>query len=182
MHGVLSERARPFGLSGAGGGVPNVWDMALARLKISPRLFAIPTPGSRDGDWLIHMPPRSAALAQALMAQPNQRARLSRSTRKLLTPPSPVPVIRSYASRINRVLQRLRYRLSRCARHRRNLTVKIQLEISATGLVEQVNFPQKRKLLLSQRRCVRQLLWKRSLQAPPHRRATEVLFQLRFMP
>ncbi len=178
----LSPTDRVLSVRLAGGGAPDVWDMALARLTISPRLFAIPTPGARDGDWLIHLPPRSAVLAQALMSPSKQRARLSRTARKLLSPPNPLPLVRSYILRINRVLQRLRYRLSRCARPHRGLSVPVELEISGRGLVERVTFPQRRKLLLSQRRCLRQLLWKRAFESPPHRRPVALRFQLRFVP
>lgn len=180
----LSPTDRVLAVHLSGGGFPGIWEQALAQLQIPPRMFAIPTPGARDGDFLIHLPPRSSMLVRALAEQAKLRAHLSRVPKSALHYPHKPVLVRTYAAKIHQALQRLRFDLSGCVRGVLQRTVLIQLEISGQGVVEGVSFPRTRfaRLHRQQRRCLRQRLWKRILQKPPHHQSTEILFRLHLFP
>ncbi len=166
----------------AGGGAPDIWDMAMARMGIQPKLFAIPTPGSREGDFLIHLPPRSSLLARALLRQYRNKAQIARVPRHPLLQWKRKSVLPTYTARVNRSLQRLRFQLRRCAWKRKTFRgIQVQLEISGAGQIEGIQFPRRQQLRRWQERCIRRLLWKRTLEAPPNQETVNVLFQLRFV-
>lgn len=178
----LSPTDKVMSVRLAGGGAPDIWDMALAKMGLSSKLFAIPTPGAREGDFLIHLPPRSSLLARALLRQYQNKARLARAPRHPLLQWKRKPLIQTYTARVNRSLQRLRFRLRRCAWKRAvRRKIRIQLEINGQGQIEAVTFPRRHRLRRWQQRCIRRLLWKRTLEAPPSKETVNVLFQLRFV-
>lgn len=178
----LSPTDRVLAVRLSGGSAPNVWDMALARLNLPLQMFAIPTPGAREGDFLIHLPPQDSELARSLRNQTHHRAYMSRYPRSRLLVQSKSGLVSSYPARINHKLQRLRFDLISCVNMWPGKKIPIELEISSEGVVEQVSFPGTPKLHRQQRRCLRQWLWKRTMPKPPNHRSVQVLFVLRVMP
>lgn len=162
-----------------GGGLPDVWDRALLKLKQPMRMFAIETPGAKEGDIMIHFPPRGPWIAGHTLIGPVSQAHLVRS-RAGGRMPRLTPLPQGYALAVNTTLQMMRRPLSYCYRKGKRKAL-VRLTIAPSGRIQRVKLLQHRKAGWSYP-CIQRVLWRLPLPPPPSQHAMHVLFLLRYRP
>lgn len=163
-----------------GGGKPDVWDRALSSLHLPMKMFAIPTPGAREGDLLIHFPPKGrvmlafgqkARLATSKLArQPNARKHRG-IRRKRLFP--------SYQNTVRLVLKQLHGSLRFCYRGGPKQAL-VKMTINGSGRVSRVRFASSVRRTGWSLACLQRRLWRMPMPRPPRRRTTTIAFRLRY--
>jgi len=168
---------RVFSVRMQGGGKPDIWDHALARLNLPMKMFAIATPGSRESDLLIHFPAKGPYLAGKIKMSRFRFARIQRQPGQLFQRPR---FYRSYRNNLTKALRGLRRPLLQCySRGRKTLT--LNLTISGSGRIIRLGFPPFHKRILGWSwSCIRRRLWRLPLPTPPKRLPIQVKFKLQY--
>ncbi|HAA59196.1 MAG TPA: hypothetical protein DCE42_30895 [Myxococcales bacterium] len=176
----VSRKDKVVSIRLQGGGMPDIWDRALLRLRLPQKPFAIVTPGAEEGDLMVHFPPKGPWIAGKALIGPISQAHLLRLTKGPKPPKQPPPLPSNYHYSLNISLQMMRRPLSFCYRKGHTSTL-VRIHIAPSGRIVKVGGVHKQATGWSMP-CIQRVLWRLPLPPPPGRRALEIVFILRYKP
>ncbi len=156
----------------SGGGQPDVWDLALQKIGIAPTAFAIYTPGAREADLMVHLPPEIPHYSQK-----SAEGALSAIGRK--PPKNPIDRADSDRSELlsfhrRQQIRALKNLLSLCLKERRRKKIYFKIHLSPDGRVLDTEIYSPTPLPKLQKRCLNRTV--RKVKFPSDDRFSTLVF------
>jgi len=179
----LRSNEKGYAVRMQGGGMPDIWDRALYKLRLPQKMFAIRTPGAEDGDLMVHFPPVGSWLAGNAHITQIAMAKISRRSKGSALPIiSKAPWLASYQTSVRHSLSLMGSKMARCY-HSGRRSALIQIRVGMMGRVQGVTLLGKNnKKNKWSETCLQKVLWRLPLSPPPRRRAMLILFRAQYQP
>lgn len=169
----ISRGEDVFSVRMQGGGKPDIWDRARAQLHLPMKMFAIYTPGAREGDLMIHFPPVGPAPSVHLKSHSQALSQLKRSPSSKRRSKQRRLGFLSYRKVARRVILNMHAHLVRCYR-RRDRSIRLRIRINGVGRISRIRFVHGRRRVGWSLACFQRILWRMPMPVPPQKKAVEL--------